>query len=248
MKRNLLLLLGVLIGAAAMAQPTAREIIEEADKLMQGESNRGTMKMSIVRPKWTRDITMKSWALGTEYSLVLITSPARDKGTGFLKRDKELWNWQPSIDRVIKLPPSMMMQSWMGSDFTNDDLVKQSSIVKDFEHSLAGDTTMQGYDVWKIVLIPKPEAAVVWGKIEVYVTKEKYFQLMLKYYDEDEYLVNTMNLSEIKQMGDREIPTRMEMIPAENPDQKTVVIYEDFEFDVAMKESFFSIQNLKRLR
>ncbi|MEM9325683.1 MAG: outer membrane lipoprotein-sorting protein [Bacteroidota bacterium] len=248
MKRILLLLLGMLVALMAISQPTATEIIEAADQRMQGESNRGTMKMSIVRPKWTRDITMKSWAKGTDYSLVLITAPARDKGTGFLKREKELWNWQPTIDRVIKLPPSMMMQSWMGSDFTNDDLVRQSSIVNDFEHTLEKDTTMMGYDVWKIVLIPKPQAAVVWGKIEAYISKEKYFQLIFKYYDEDQYMVNTLNFSEIRMMGDREIPTRMEMIPAENPEQKTVVVYEDFEFDVELSDQFFSLQNLKRLR
>ena len=242
------LLISLLFVSRAWGQLSATEIIEKADQRMQGASSRGTMRMSIVRPKWTRDITMKSWTKGTDYSLVLITSPARDKGTGFLKRGKELWNWQPSIDRVIKLPPSMMMQSWMGSDFTNDDLVKQSSIVKDFDHTLEKDTTMMGFEAWKIIMIPKPEAAVVWGKIEAYISKDKYFQLLLRYYDEDEYLVNTMTLSEIKKMGDREIPTRLEMVPAENPDQKTVVIYEDFEYDVDMSNQFFSLQNLKRLR
>ncbi len=228
--------------------PTALEIIDRANDLMQGESNRGIMTMQIIRPKWSREISMKSWARGTEYSLVMITAPARDKGTGFLKRDKELWNWQPTIDRVIKLPPSMMMQSWMGSDFTNDDLVKESSIVEDYEHALEKDTVIGAYEAWKVILIPKEEAAVVWGRIEAYISKNDYYQLLFKYYDEDEFLVNTMVLSEIKNMGDRTIPTRLEMIPADNPDQKTVVIYEEMEFNVALKKDFFSIQNLKQIR
>jgi outer membrane lipoprotein-sorting protein len=227
---------------------TAEEIIRKADQLMQGSSSKGEFKMEIVRPKWTREISLKSWSKGTEYSLMLITAPARDAGTGFLKREKELWNWQPSIDRVIKMPPSMMMQSWMGSDFTNDDLVKESSIVKDYEHRLAGDTTIGEYDAWKLELIPTEDAAVVWGKIVAYIEKDSFFQLLFKYYDEDGYLINTMALSDIKQIGNRTIPTRLEMIPAENPDQKTVLTYLDMEFDINLDDTFFSIQNLKQLR
>ena len=109
---------------------TATEIIKTADQRARGiTSSVGEMKMTIVRPTWSREISIKSWSKGSEYSLMLITAPARDKGAAFLKRDQEIWNWQPSIDRAIKLPPSMMMQSWMGSDFTNDDLVRESSIV-----------------------------------------------------------------------------------------------------------------------
>ncbi|MCR9252783.1 MAG: outer membrane lipoprotein-sorting protein [bacterium] len=227
---------------------TATEIIKAADEKMQGKTNRGTMTMTIVRPKWTREISMKTWSKGTDYSLVLITAPARDKGTGTLKREKELWNWQPSIDRIVKLPPSMMMQSWMGSDFTNDDLVNQSSMVVDYTHELLGDTTIAGYETWKIALIPKEETAVVWGKIEAYITKKDYYQLIFKYYDEDEFLTNTMTMSEIRSIGNRMIPTRMEMIPAENSDQKTVITYQNFEFDIDIDDSFFSIQNLKRVR
>ncbi|MAE84642.1 MAG: outer membrane lipoprotein-sorting protein [Flammeovirgaceae bacterium] len=227
---------------------TAREIIDKADKRMQGESNTAEMQMKIVRPTWTREISMKSWAMGTEYSLVLITAPARDKGAAFLKREKELWNWQPTIDRVIKMPPSMMMQSWMGSDFTNDDLVKESSIVQDYDHEILKDTTIGEYKAWKILMTPKEEAAVVWGKIEAYIDQGDYLQLLFKYYDEDDYLINTMVLSEMKEMGGRVVPSRLEMIPAENPDQKTVIIYNSLEFDTGIKPDFFSIQNMKRVR
>ena len=142
----------------------------------------------------------------------------------------------------------MMMQSWMGSGFTNDDLVKESSIVRDYSHTLEGDTTINGRDAWKIVLIPNEDAAVVWGKIEAYITKEDYLQLLFRYYDEDDFLVNTMILSDIKEMGGRTIPTRLEIIPAENPDQKTEIIYKSMEFDIDINSNFFSIQNMKRVR
>ena len=238
----------LLISPTVFAQMSAREIIDAADKKMQGTSSSSEMLMEIVRPDWKREIGIKGWALDKEYSLMLITSPARDKGSAFLKREKEIWNWQPSIDRVIKLPPSMMMQSWMGSDFTNDDLVKESSIVRDYEHTLVGDTTMMDRDTWIIELIPKEDAAVVWGRIRAYITKDEYLQLLFKYYDEDQFLINTMVLSDIREIGGRILPTRMEVIPAENPDQKTVITYKDIDFNVDLKADFFSIQNMKRIR
>jgi len=227
---------------------SALEIIDRADKKMQGNSSMSQMIMRIVRPDWTREIGIKGWALGKEYSIMLITSPARDKGSAFLKRESEIWNWQPSIDRVIKLPPSMMMQSWMGSDFTNDDLVKESSVVRDYTHNLVGDTTIMKRDTWKIELIPNEDAAVVWGRIEAYISKNDYLQLLFKYYDEDNYLINTMVMSDIKEMGGRVIPTRLEMIPAENPNQKTVIIYQILDFEIDIDSKFFSIQNMKRVR
>jgi outer membrane lipoprotein-sorting protein len=218
------------------------------EEKMQGNSNRSSMKMTIVRPEWKREITMKGWSLGNDYSLILITAPARDKGQAFLKRDTEMWNWQPSIDRVVKLPPSMMMQSWMGSDFKNDDLVKESSIAEDYNHYLRGHSIINGKKVFKVELVPKTDAAVVWGKIIAFIDKEEYNQLLVRYYDEDGYLVNTMVLSDIKMMGGKLIPTRMEMIPADNPKQKTVVEYLDLEFDIRIEEDFFSLQNMKRVR
>ena len=234
--------------AFSVSAQDAKEIMRKADKKMQGESNKGEMVMRIVRPDWTREISMKIWAMGTKNSLVLITGPARDKGSAMLKRDKEIWNWQPSINRVIKLPPSMMMQSWMGSDFTNDDLVKESSIVNDYEHTYAGDSTIDGRPVHKITLIPKPEAAVVWGKIDAYIGKDDYLQLLFKYYDEDEFLINTMVMSDIKDLGGRILPAKLEMIPADNPDQRTEIIYKSLVFNIDIDEKFFSMQNMKRVR
>ncbi len=215
---------------------------------MRGNSSSTNMTMKIIRPDWSREISMKGWSLGTHYSLILITAPARDQGTAFLKRKNEIWNWQPTIDRVVKLPPSMMSQSWMGSDFTNDDLVKESSIVNDYHHFLRGDSTINGYNCWKLELIPNEDAAVVWGGIEIFVSKDDFIELLIRYYDEDGFLINTMILSDIKEMDGRVIPTKMDMIPAENPEQRTVIIYNDIDFNIKIDESFFSIQKMKRIR
>lgn len=246
--KSILLVTLLIFTFSSFSQPTAKEVIKKANDKMQGTSSKGVMTMKIVRPKWTREISLKSWTMGNDYSLMLITAPARDKGTGFLKRERELWNWQPTIDRVVKMPPSMMMQSWMGSDFTNDDLVRQSSVVEDYTHEIEKDTTINNMEAWKIVLIPKEDAPVVWGMVEAYISKAEYYQLLFKYYDEDGFLINTMVMSDIKQMGDRKIPTLLEMIPAENPEQKTMIKYEHFEFDIPMDKAFFSIAQMKKTR
>ncbi len=227
---------------------SALEIIKKADEKMQGKSNHSAMTMKIVRADWSREVGIKSWSKGTDLSVILITSPARDKGAAFLKRGKELWNWQPRIDRVIKMPPSMMMQSWMGSDFTNDDLVRQSSIVRDYKHTLLGDTVIDGHSCFKILLDPKEDAPVVWGKIEAYITTKDYLQKLIKYYDEDDFLVNTMELKEIREIGGRVIPTKMVMIPADEPEQQTIITYQHIAFDIDIEDQFFSLQNVKRVR
>lgn len=246
MKSTLWLTLS-LISSFLYAQD-ASEIIKKVDQKMRGNSSSTNMTMKIVRPDWSREISMKGWSLGTDYSLIMITAPARDQGTAFLKRDKELWNWQPTIDRVVKLPPSMMTQSWMGSDFTNDDLVKESSIVNDYDHFIRGDTTITARDAWKIELIPKEGAPVVWGRILIYVSKKDDIELLIKYYDEDDFLINTMVLSDIREIGGRVIPARMDMIPAENPEYRTVIRYNDIQFDIGISEDYFSIQKMKRIR
>ena len=228
--------------------PEAKEIVRRADEKVRGSSNQGEMVMRILRPAWQREIGLKSWAKGNDLALILVTSPARDRGTAFLKRKREVWNWQPSIDRTIKLPPSMMLQSWMGSDFTNDDLVKESSAVEDYRHTLAQDTIIGGRPCYKIVMIPKEEAAVVWGKVIAYIDKKDYLQLLMRFYDEEGALVNTMKGSNIRMLGGRLLPARMEMTPADNPRNQTIIEYRSLAFDVPLEESFFSLQNLKRVK
>ncbi len=206
------------------------------------------MTMKIVRPDWSREMEIKTWSLGTKLGMILIQSPARDKGTTFLKIEKEIWNWVPSIERTIKLPPSMMMQSWMGSDFTNDDLVKESSIINDYEHNLLGSETLDGNECWKIELVPKPDASVVWGKILTWVSKDEYNTMKSEMYDEDGYLINVLTASNVVNLGGKMLPSRLEVIPIEEPGNKTIMEYRSIDFDVEVKESFFSTQNMKRVR
>ena len=203
---------------------TALEIVKKADELTRGASSEGEMTIQIVRPKWSREMKMKTWSLGTEYSLMLITAPSKEKGTVMLKRKKEVWNWIPSIERTVKLPPSMMMQSWMGTDLTNDDLVRQSSVVIDYTHEILKDSVIDERETWKLKLVAKPDAPVVWGHILVWVDKEHYIQLRTEFYDEDGYLVNIFNAYDIKEMDGRTMATKMEMIPVEDPGNKTILI------------------------
>ncbi len=240
----MVILLSVQIGWAQ----DATAIIQKAEENVRGQQAYGEMKMTIQRPKWTREITMKSWSKGDDYSLVVVTAPARDKGTAFLKRDKEIWNWQPTIDRSIKMPPSMMMQSWMGSDFTNDDLVRQSSMVTDFNHNYLTEEELEGRMCYVIELLPKPDAAVVWGKIKMWIDQKDYLELKVEFYDEDDYLVNTMYGKNIMTLGGRTLPTRLELIPEDKDGHKTIVEQLAIDFDIEVDESFFSIQNLKRVK
>ncbi len=227
---------------------TATEIVKKSNDNNLGVTSQGHSKMTVVRPDWSREVEMKSWSKGTDYYLIYITAPARDKGQVFLKRKMELWNWMPSIGRMIKLPPSMMMQSWMGSDFTNDDLLKQSSIVKDYEHKIVSEETLDNYETWKIDLIPKPNAPVVWGKISMWITKKHFLQIKVEYYDETLELINTMTGSKIKNVGDRMLPTKMEIIPADKPGNKTILEYDSIVFDKPINDRFFSQQNMKKIK
>jgi outer membrane lipoprotein-sorting protein len=226
----------------------AKEIVKKADELMRSNSSYSEMTMTIVKPDWSRTISMKIWALEPDYAMIYVTAPARDKGTVTLKRKNEVWNWLPSAQRVIKIPPSMMLQSWMGSDFTNDDLVRQSSIVQDYNHRLIGEDEINGYNCYKIEMIPKPEAGVVWGKILTWISKEKYLQLKADYYDEDGYLVKSFIGTEEKKMGGRNILTHWEMIPEDKPGNKTIMEYSEIKFNYSIDASFFSEQNMKRVR
>ena len=242
-----LLLMG---GTTALAQtPTAKEILQKAEEKTRGtESAYSEMAITTVCPRWTREMTMKSWAKGNDFSLILITGPARDKGTAFLKRKKEVWNWVPNIERTIKMPPSMMMQSWMGTDFTNDDLVRESSTVNDYNSKAVGDSTIAGRTCWKLELIPKPEAPVVWGRVVVFIDQADFVQLRAESYDEDLYLVNVMNASEIKEMDGQTIATKMEMIPVDKKGQKTVMEIKAIQFNESISEDFFTTQNMKRVQ
>jgi hypothetical protein len=226
---------------------TATEIVKKADENRRGNNSYSEIKMTIVRPTWSREVGIKSWSKGDDYSLTLITSPAKEKGQCFLKRKKDLWNWQPGIGRMIKMSSSVMGQSWMGSDFTNDDMVRESSSVNDYTHRLEKTEKVREFDCYKVILTPKEEAAVVWGKVVMWISKTDFIEVKTEFYDEDETLINTFNGYDIKPYGKRKLASRMEVIPADKPDQKTVMTIVKYDFDVKMEESFFSQQNMKKM-
>lgn len=246
-KKVIVFLLVMAFGSLTAQAQDAQEIVKKANDLLRGQSNESVMTIKIIRPKWERTLKFKGWSKGNEYSLIYVLEPAKEKGQVFLKRDKEIWNWVPSIERMIKIPPSMMMQSWMGSDLTNDDLVKESSIVEDYNHKVIGEEKLNGYDCYKIELTPKEDAAVVWGKIITWISKEHYYTLKNEYYDEDGYLVNVETLSKIKKMGDRTLPTYYEIVPVDKKGHKTTMEFNEVKFNIPIKDSFFSIQNMKRV-
>lgn len=240
-------ILGLLLIPVVRAQD-ATEIVRKADDKMRGEnSSIMEMTMKIVRPTYERTISFKSWSKGTEKSAVLITAPAKEEGQSFLKLDRDMWTWNPVISRMIKMPPSMLSQGWMGSDYTNDDLLNQRSVVVDYNHKIIGSEKLENQDCYKIELDPKEDAPVVWGKIIFWITKKDYLLLKSEYYDEDGYLVKTELGEKIKSMDGRVIPTVYELIPADKPGNKTIVIMDNIKFNANISDNFFTQQNMKRL-
>ena len=242
--KRILFILAVCFPPAMQAQ-TAIEIVQKADEKLRGTTSQVDLTINTVRPNWTRSMDVKAWLKGSDYSMILIQAPAKDKGIAFLKRKKEVWNWMPSMERTIKLPPSMMSQSWMGTDFTNDDLVKESSIVNDYNHTIVGDTTIDSRPCYIIQMIPKPEAAVVWGKLIVCIDKKDFLELHTRFYDEDGKLINIMNAYDVKVMDNRLIPTRFEMIPMDKKNQRTEMIYRAIKYNRPIDDGFFTAEKMK---
>lgn len=237
----------VFIASFSFAQD-ATEIVKKADELMRAKSSYSEITMTIIKPDWSRKMSMKVWSLEPDYAIIYITEPARDKGTVTLKRKNEVWNWLPSAQKIIKIPPSMMLQSWMGSDFTNDDLVRESSVIKDYTHKLLGEEKVNGLDCYKILLTPKPDAGVVWGKIVAWIAKDTYLEPKVEYYDEDGILIKKFVGSNLQKMDGRNIYTHWEMIPEDKPGNKTIMDYNKILFNIKTDESFYSEQNMKRVR
>jgi len=228
---------------------SATEIVKKAEDKFNGEkSGYSEMSMTVVRPSWQRTIELKSWSLGDDYSLALIMAPAREKGQSFLKRGKEMWSWNPAINRLIKLPPSMMSQGWMGSDYTNDDILRETSVIKNYIHSIEGEQTIDGRLCYKIKLTAKPDADVLWGSQVWLVDKKEFIALRAELFDEDGYLVRSETASDLKTMDGRFIPTLIELVPAENEGYKTVLKILEIKFNIPLQESFFSQQNMKSIR
>lgn len=226
----------------------AKEIIQKSIDILYGKKTLAVITMTIIKPAWTRSVSMKSWSFEPDYSIVYITEPARDKGTVTLKRKNEVWNWLPNVQKSIKIPPSMMLASWMGSDFTNDDLVRQSSVINDYTQKILSEEKFQNFDCYKISLIPKPNAGVVWGQVILWITKKEYMQMKAEYYDENGVLVRTMLGGKPKSFDGHLLPSYWEMIPHDKPGNKTTFEYKELDFNIKISPDFFSIQNMSRVR
>lgn len=226
---------------------TGSEIALKMDTLLRGDTAHGIYEMKITNPKWQRTLTMETWEVrGEKKSFIRILSPKKEKGIGTLKIDTEMWNYLPRVERTIKIPPSMMMNSWMGSDFTNDDLVKESSIVDDYEHTLLETLTFQNYKTYKVQAIPHADTPVVWGSIISWVRTSDFVPLKQEFYDEKKQLIRVLNFNSIKKVGDRYFPTHWEMIPVKKVGKKTEITIINIEFDKPISEDIFTLRNLKK--
>ena len=239
--------MAALVFALSVEAQTAKEIVQRTDEKMRGKSSEAVILIRTIRPGWSREMKVKTWMQGTQFAMIRVESPPKDKGIIYLKRKTEVWNWIPSIEKVIKLPPSMMSQSWMGTDFSNDDLVRESSIVHDYSHRFSGDTVINGKDCYLITMIPLPDAPVVWGKLIVCIDKTDLVELHVRFYDEEGVLINFMNGYDVKMMGGRLIPTRFEMIPVNKKNQRTEMIYQQIRFNIPIDEGFFTTEKMRSM-
>lgn len=230
----------------AQEKLSAKEILDRVDDLFRGSSSYGKMSMAIKTAHWTRTLTIEAWTKGKDDSLIRILAPKKEEGTATLRAGNNIWNYLPKVNRVIKLPSSMMASSWMGSHFTNDDLVKESRMADDYTFEITFEGRRDNREIIEVTCYPKPEAAVVWGKILVRVDREELLPTESLYYDEDMNLARTMIFSDVGELGGRRLPKIMKIIPADKPDEYTMVKYYEMDFNVDLKDSLFSIRNLQR--
>ena len=241
---SLFLLIG--LGADAKAQD-AQTLVEDSFNYMRGKTSISTVVMTIHRPDWQRTMTIKVWTKGQEDSIFRIIAPARDSGNGTLKKGREMWMYNPKINRVIKIPPSMMSQAWMGSDFSNDDLSKTESLINDYTHTVIGTETHEGKKVYIIKSMPKPEAPVVWGMQKLKIREDHIF-LVQGFYDEDLQLVKIMTTLQIQMLGGKLFPKVWKMQKADVKDEYTVLEYKELVFDKNLPNSKFTLSSLKTFR
>jgi hypothetical protein len=227
---------------------TIDELIKHIDELWRGNTSQATMTMTVKTQRYQRNMTMEAWSRGKDYSLVVIREPVKDKGIATLKVKQNIWNYLPKIDRVTKVPSSMMSGSWMGSHFTNDDLVQESTFQDDYNSTISFQGSRNGKLIYEVTSVPKPNAAVVWGKVVMLIDQQTLAPFSNRYFDEDGTLVRTMTLDQPRRIDNRTVPMRMILQPQDKPGESTVVVYNDIQFDVPLESSFFSLQRLRSRR
>lgn len=225
---------------AAQADEEAEALLRKVDKLYRADTSVAQMRMQIITPNWERTLEMKAWSEGMENTFIRILAPKKDRGIATLKLGQEMWNYFPKVDKVIKVPPSMMMSSWMGSDFTNDDLVKESSLADDYIIDRE-DTETEHF----LTLTPREETVTVWAKIEIRIDRATLLPLEQAYYNERGEKVRTLRFLELKEFGDRFLPGKLEMVPLNKEGHKTVIYYDDLQLDAEIDPEIFTWRHLK---
>jgi hypothetical protein len=228
------------------ADPTVEQLLQKTDDLMRGESSEGKTTMRVKTARWDRTMTMQSWSEGTQKTLIQILSPPKERGTATLKVENNIWNYLPKVDRTIKVPGSMMSGSWMGSHFSNDDLVKNSRFSDDYTCEFLEKPTGRSEGHYVIKCTPKPEAPVVWGKVVIKIRAIDELVDEITFYDEDDKLVRTFTYDDIGDIGGRTLPRRMTVVPADKPDEFTQITYDELTFNVKHPERLFTLQALRK--
>lgn len=223
----------------------ARAILLQIDDLWRATGSQGTVRMEVRTANYTRTLRMEIWSKGKDKSLVRIISPLKEKDTASLKTGNTMYTYLPKTDRTIRLTSSMMMSSWMGSHFTNDDLVKESRLAEDYDPRISFRGVRDDRDVVEFTLEPHPDAAVVWGRIVMVVTAKEHLPILATYYDEDNVLARTITFSDVKKMDGRELPTVLKVVPADKPGEHTELVYETMRFDLDLPDSLFSLLELR---
>jgi outer membrane lipoprotein-sorting protein len=234
------------VRSAGAASLSAREVLDRVDDLFRSRSGHGRARMTVVTEHWTRSLELEFWSQGEERSLVRILAPQKEKDTATLKVGRDVWNYLPKVKRVIKLPSSMMSASWMGSHFTNDDLVKENRFADEYTYTVSFEGVRDGVPVIEITCVPKEDAPVVWGRVVVLVRTDDWLPLAIDYFDEGGRPARTMTYGDVRMLGGRRIPSRLTVVPADKPNESTTVVYEEIEFDVPLEPDTFSLQNLQR--
>ncbi len=237
----------ILLATAPLgAQQSALELATKCDRALKGKTQIGKASMTVKRPEWERTLDMNFWQITPEKTLILITGPAKERGTGTLRIESNMWLYMPRVERTIKIPPSLMLQPWMGSDFTNDDLVKESSLVHDYTHAVDGEVTEDGDACYRLVATPKPDAAVVWGKLVLLVRKSDSLPRKQEFYDERGRLQKVMTFEDVRRVGDRYYPMRWRMVPVNKPNHETMLVYTEIASDRKLPARIFTQPHRKR--
>lgn len=221
-----------------------RSIVKAIDELYRSKTSYGDIEMTIVTPHWERTLVMKMWTRGMDETLIRIMSPKKETGVGTLRLENDMWNYLPKTNKVIKVPPSMMMSSWMGSDFTNDDLVRESSYIEDYSFEPATVDEPEDGVVY-INCIPREDLPVVWANFVAAVRYPELLPIWQKYYDEKKELMRTIYFKNVESMGGRTIPTTLELVPEKKKGNRTVIRYKSVEFDLELDDDVFTLRNLR---